>query len=335
MKTRIVQVSPSDPDAADIAAAATVLREGGLVSFPTETVYGLGANALDPLAVARIFQAKGRPATNPVIVHVLDAVAARSLVVAWPEHAERLSKRFWPGPLTFVLPKSDAIPAEVTAGGLTVAIRAPSNPVARALLEEVKLPIAAPSANRSSRISPTQAAHVLKDLEGLIDLVLDGGPCSGGIESTVLDLTTDPPTMLRPGLVTSATIEAVIGPIRLAHRPTAVEAAKSPGMLERHYAPEASLEIAQGSGSERVHALAQAGLRVGWMSQRAQRLDDDPLWSQVVLVQMPYDSEGYAARLYEVLHQLDEAKVDRIVVDALPSSPEWLAVRDRLRRAAA
>lgn len=335
METRVLTVDPSAPDREAIREGAAVVRRGRLVAFPTETVYGLGANALDPAAVSRIFAAKGRPATNPIIVHILDADAARSLVVAWPERAERLSNRFWPGPLTFVLPRSEAIPAEVTAGGFTVAIRAPSHPVARALLEEAKLPIAAPSANRSSRISPTQASHVLKDLNGDIDLVLDGGSCPGGIESTVLDLTTDPPTMLRPGLITSAAIEAVIGPIRLATRPIGAEMAKSPGMLERHYAPEASVEMAQGSGSERVHALARAGLRVGWISQRAHQPDSDPWWGQVEHIQMQYDSEGYASRLYEALHRLDEAKVDRIVVDALPSAPDWLAIRDRLRRASA
>jgi L-threonylcarbamoyladenylate synthase len=170
-------------------------------------------------------------------------------------------------------------------------------------------------------------------LKGRIDLVLDGGSCPGGIESTVLDLTTDPPTMLRPGLITAAAIEAVIGPIRLATRQAGDEMARSPGMLERHYAPEASLEMAHGSGSERVHALAQSGLRVGWISQRAHQPDNDPCWSQVEIIQMPYDSEGYALRLYEALHRLDEAKVDRIVVDALPGSPDWLAIRDRLRRA--
>lgn len=334
METRVLTVDAVVPDSATIHEAASVLKRGGLVAFPTETVYGLGANALDPAAIELIFQAKGRPATNPIIVHVAESDAAREIVTEWPESAARLAARFWPGPLTFVLPKAASMPDIVTAGGETVAVRAPSHPVAQALLRKVGFPIAAPSANRSTSVSPTEASHVLRSLEGSIGMVLDGGKCPGGIESSVLDLTTTPPTLLRPGLVTSAAIERVIGPIRLAIRQAGVDPLRSPGLLERHYAPDASLEIAHGSGLERVHSLAQAGLRVGWMSQRAHSLEDDAIQDKVVVIFMPNDPEAYATRLYSALHSLDEAHVDRIVVDALPSALDWLAIRDRLNRAA-
>ncbi len=199
MHTELLAVDPFSPEPERIARAAEVLRRGGLVAFPTETVYGLGANALDPNAVAGIFHAKGRPANNPVIVHVAEARDVLRVVADWPEIAERLAQRFWPGPLTLVLPKRAGVPDVVTAGGPTVAVRVPAHPVALALLRAVGVPIAAPSANRSTQLSPTRAEHVQRGLDGLIDLILDGGPTTGGLESTVLDVTTTPPRLLRPG----------------------------------------------------------------------------------------------------------------------------------------
>src|SRR5262245_52423466 len=193
MNLSVLVVSPESPEAQAIARAAVVLRAGGLVAFPTETVYGLGANALDATAVRRIFTAKGRPANNPLIVHVAGAAHVGRVAAAWPALAARLAERFWPGPLTLILPRSAAVPDEVTAGGPTVAVRVPAHPVARALLEAAGVPVAAPSANRSTQLSPTTAAHVLRGLNGRIDLLLDGGPTAGGLESTVLDLTTEPP----------------------------------------------------------------------------------------------------------------------------------------------
>ena len=190
-----------------------MLRGGGLAAFPTETVYGLGANALDAAAVARIFAAKGRPANNPLIVHLADAAQVREIAADWPESASRLAERFWPGPLTLVLPRRDIVPDIVTARGPTVAVRVPAHPVAQALLRAAALPLAAPSANRSTELSPTRAEHVLRGLEGRIDLLLDGGPTAGGIESTVLDVTIMPPRLLRPGLIGVAQLEAVIGPL--------------------------------------------------------------------------------------------------------------------------
>jgi L-threonylcarbamoyladenylate synthase len=220
----------------DLSRAAQLLREGGLVAFPTETVYGLGALALDGLAVRGIYAAKGRPATNPLIVHVPGAAEARALCAAWPGEAARLCETFWPGPLTLVLPRTAAVPDEVTAGGATVAVRAPAHPAAQALLRAVGAPLAAPSANRSEHVSPTSAGHVLADLDGRIDAVLDGGPCRLGIESTVLSLAHGPPRLLRAGAISRARLEELLGPIALG-LPSAAGAPAphaSPGQHHRH-----------------------------------------------------------------------------------------------------
>jgi L-threonylcarbamoyladenylate synthase len=333
MRTEVLPVDPHVPDRAPLRRAAEVLRGGGLVAFPTETVYGLGANALDAQAVARIFAAKGRPACNPLIVHVATAEAARELAADWPEPAQILAERFWPGPLTLVVPRREAVPDVVTAGGPTVALRAPAHPVARALLEKTGLPVAAPSANLSTGLSPTRAEHVLRGLDGRIDLLLDGGPTPGGLESTVLDLTTSPPRILRPGLVTPAEIEAVLGPLARRADPDtdAAAALPSPGMLRRHYAPRAPLECAPDDGRERVLELSTQGLRVGWLTFGA---PPRPVAAGVVAVTLPDEPGACAARLYAALHELDEAALDRIVVAPPPAGDEWLAVRDRLWRAA-
>ncbi len=332
MHTEVLAVNPDAPEPEVIARAAEVLRRGGLVAFPTETVYGLGAAALDPAAVARIFEAKGRPATNPLIVHVARAEEARELTTGWPRAAERLAARFWPGPLTLVLPRGPRIPDLVTAGGPTVALRVPAHPVALALLRAAGLPVAAPSANRSASLSPTQAGHVLRGLGGHIELILDGGPTAGGLESTVLDVTADPPRLLRPGLVTPAEIEAEIGPIlRPGQREQAAgQPLRSPGMLGRHYAPSAPLECVAEDGGTRVEELLRAELRVGWVRIGAGEEKERP---GLVVIALPGEPSAYAAGLYAALHALDEARVDRIVVTLPPQTEEWLAVQDRLRRA--
>ena len=315
-----------------LARAAAALRQGGLVAFPTETVYGLGAVALDADAVGRVFAAKGRPPTNPVIVHVADRERAKCVVSAWPEVAEQLAERFWPGPLTLVLPRGEGVPDVVTAGGPTVAVRVPAHPVARELLLAAGLPIAAPSANRSMRLSPTTAAHVRRDLEGRVDMILDGGATPGGIESTVLDLS-GPPRLLRPGLIEPAAIEAVIGSI---HRRCLVvegEALASPGMLARHYAPRTPLECVEDDGVARVTRLHGEGVKVALVTHHAGFAQDLP--AGVVVARMPADPAGYAEMLYAVLHLLDERGLGRIVVALPPVEEEWLAVRDRLMRASA
>ncbi|MGE3808076.1 MAG: L-threonylcarbamoyladenylate synthase [Gemmataceae bacterium] len=326
----LLPVSATDPEAGIIDRAADSLRAGRLVAFPTETVYGLGANALDAEAVGRIFAAKGRPATNPLIVHVDSIVAARQLAAEWPTLAQPLVERFWPGPLTLVVPKAEQVPAAVTAGGPTVALRMPAHPVALALLRVAKVPVAAPSANRSSLLSPTHAEHVGRDLEEHVDLILDAGPCPGGIESTVLDVTVSPPRLLRPGLLTAEAIENAVGPIdRARFTPQPHRPAPSPGLQGRHYAPVTPLETVEGDSQERVFQLLESGQRVGWLSLRPTTLSGEGLR----LVAMPADSANYSGQLYAVLHALDDAGLDRIVVELPPDSPEWLAIRDRLHRA--
>lgn len=334
MQTQVLQIDAQSPDPALIAQAAAVLRAGGLAAFPTETVYGLGANALDPAAVARIFAAKGRPANNPLIVHVAETADAAQVVSLWPELAARLAEHFWPGPLTLILPHAAALPDLVTAGGPTVAVRLPAHPVARALIRAAGVPVAAPSANRSSQLSPTRAEHVLDDLHGEVDLILDAGPTPGGLESTVLDVTTSPPRLLRPGLLAPSAIEAIIGSIV---RPTPVSRndqapRRSPGMMERHYAPRARLECATDSGWARVDVLVREGARVGLLTFDIRPHQQVP---GLFVARMPTAPADYAARLYAVLHEMDAAEAERIVVELPPDTEEWLAVRDRLRRASA
>jgi L-threonylcarbamoyladenylate synthase len=332
MRTEVLTVDPERPDPEAIARAAAVLRRGGLVAFPTETVYGLGAAALDPAAVGRIFQAKGRPANNPLIVHVAAASDAAGVVAVWPPAAAALAERFWPGPLTLVLPRGDAVPDAVTTGGPTVAVRLPAHPTAAALLLAAGFPLAAPSANRSGQLSPTRAEHVLSGLDGRIDLVLDGGPTRVGVESTVLDLTTSPPQLLRPGGVGRSELEAVVGPVTVATVAVAEAPLPSPGLLTRHYAPRTPLECVAGGGRARVAELLRAGQRVGWLRLGAAGDDDEP---EAVVVGLPDDPTGCAAQLYAALHALDAVGLDRIVADLPPDDDAWAAVRDRLRRASA
>ncbi|HEX4384453.1 MAG TPA: L-threonylcarbamoyladenylate synthase [Myxococcales bacterium] len=320
MQTRLLSAqSPVDLD-----EAAAVLRRGGLVAFPTETVYGLGALALDPLAVRGIFSAKGRPASNPVIIHVLGEDDARALVTHWPMAAATLASSFWPGPLTLVLPRAPRVPDECTAGGDTVGVRAPSHPAARALLERVGAPLAAPSANRAEHVSPTTAAHVLRDLNGRIDLVLDGGRCAFGIESTVVALDRAEPRLLRAGAIPRAAIEELIGPLSdgLSAGP-----AQSPGQHKRHYAPAGVVRLASRARLAEVAASLQG--RVGAL------LHGGEAPAAAAVVRLPEDAAGYARELYASLRELEDAACAAIVIEEVPETPEWDAVRDRLQRAAA
>lgn len=312
-------------DEESLHRAAEVIRAGGLVAFPTETVYGLGANALDAAAVARIFAAKGRPPTNPVIVHVADRADVAQVAARWPEVAARLAERFWPGPLTLVVPKSAAVPDIVTAGGTTVAIRCPAHPVARALIQAAGVPLAAPSANRSTELSPTRAEHVLKSLKGRIAMILDGGPCPGGIESTVVDVTGDRPRILRPGLITAPMLEAVCGTVDVGG--TTLGVARSPGLMAKHYSPQTPVVLARTAAeAEQLYRQFQhAGVR-------AAVVGFDP---RLATHAMPNDPLLYARDLYATLHELDDGRFDRIIVELPPDTPAWAAVRDRLFRAAA
>jgi L-threonylcarbamoyladenylate synthase len=289
------------------------------VAFPTETVYGLGANALDPAAVERIYRAKGRPPSSPLIVHVASIEMARGLVREWPDAADRLARRYWPGPLTLVLPKQPCVPDIVTAGLPTVAVRMPAHPMALALIREAGLPIAGPSANRFTELSPTTTEHVRKALGEAVDYILDGGPTTVGIESTVLSLAGERPMLLRPGMVSRADIEALVGPISEGAR--VEEAAHpSPGMHPRHYRPATPLLlVADGR-------LPEAGRGAYlWIRQKA---------TAARTISMPREAAAYAARLYETLHDLDEQGWDWIAAEAPPAGPEWAGIADRLRRAA-
>lgn len=315
------------PDDPAILEAAAILALGGLVAFPTETVYGLGADGLNPEAVARIYAAKGRPATNPVILHVADASAAWALVSHWPAEAQALAERFWPGPLTLVLPASEAVPSIVRAGGPSVALRCPAHPVALALIRAAGRPLAAPSANRSQHLSPTLAQHVASSLGEAVALILDGGPTEAGLESTILDLTGERPRILRPGPIGPADLAALVGPVeRWEGAVPAGEMQAAPGMAERHYAPRARLElVAPGTGlAEGSGAAAYVGLG---------KLPALPAGVRGIL--LPLDADAVGTRLYALLHELDDAGFDRIVMERPPEDDAWLAVRDRLWRASA
>lgn len=328
---------PATPTPEEIARAAALIRASRLVAFPTETVYGLGANALDAEAVARIYKVKRRPATSPLIVHVASIEMAKSLVAEWPEAAERLARIFWPGPLTLILPTLRAdlppgpasgpmIPAIVTAGLATVGLRMPAHPIALALIRAAGVPLAAPSANRFTELSPTMAEHVRRSLGNEVDCVLDGGPCQVGIESTVLSLAGPQPILLRPGGISRRELVSILGPIASLQDAFGHEvplgAHPSPGMHARHYSPRTPLLLV--SNGE----LAEKGK--GIYLQHA----FPPNRSDIKTIQMPIAAADYASALYERLHEADEANVDWIAVDVPPTKPEWEAVQDRLRRAA-
>jgi L-threonylcarbamoyladenylate synthase len=323
----VVVVDPAAIDGGAIEEAVRVLRAGGLVAFPTETVYGLGADALDARAIRAIFAAKGRPVTNPVIVHVPGEAEAREVVRVWPERAGTLAARFWPGPLTLVLPKRARVPDEVTAGLDGVAVRAPAHPVARSLLLAVGRPVAAPSANRATGVSPTTAAHVVASLGDRVDLVLDGGPTQVGIESTVLSLVDETPLLLRPGGVSRAALEAVIGPVEVrdATVPDAMPRV-SPGLMGRHYAPRARLLLVpRGDADALGRALASTGRAAALVHTIVPPHDVDT-------IRLPDDPIEYARGLYAALHALD-ARAEIIVVERVPDDDAWHALRDRLARA--
>ncbi|MFL5899451.1 MAG: L-threonylcarbamoyladenylate synthase [Solirubrobacterales bacterium] len=328
--TRILPIDPHRPDPSALEEAARVLKRGGLVAFATETVYGLGADATDPGAVARIFEAKGRPSFNPLIVHVGDTTMARACVEAWPDRARVLADAFWPGPLTLVLRRSTCIPDVVTAGRDTVGVRIPGPAVARRLIERAGRPIAAPSANRSNGISPTLARHVLEDLDGRIDLVLDSGPTTVGLESTVVDLTSADPTILRPGPVTPSEIERAMGVRVVSSGGPGTDPGgprTSPGQLAIHYAPRTRALRVEDAGAlegfswPRRSALVVVG---------GHDLADPPALIRRFDLETP---EEAARDLYRVLHECDALSVEVVVVVLPPDNPEWLAVRDRLGRA--
>jgi L-threonylcarbamoyladenylate synthase len=341
--TLVIQVDRDRPDPSALARAADCLRRGGLVAFPTETVYGLGVHALNREAVLKLFEAKGRPANDPLIVHVAEFAAIAPLVAAIPDDAAMLAARFWPGPLTLVLPRGRDVPLEVTAGLNTIAVRIPSHPVARALLAAAAIPVAAPSANLFSRPSPTRAAHVLEDLRGRIDMVVDAGATDVGVESTVVDVTVTPPRVLRPGAITLEALQAVLPLVQVAAPRPSGGPMPSPGLLPMHYAPRAPMTLYQGEAAAARKALADAvrhgraaGRRVGVLASAGDVSILQGLGAVVSEVGADDDAETIAARLYAALRELDAAEVDVIVAREPPRNDGlWRALRDRLRRAAA
>jgi L-threonylcarbamoyladenylate synthase len=337
--TLILAVSPAGEPESSIARAAALLREGKLVAFPTETVYGLGADATNPDAVAAIFAAKERPANDPLIVHIADLEHLSSVVAVTPPLALQLAERFWPGPLTLVLPRATTIPLNVTAGGPTVGVRMPASVVAQKLIHAAGVPVAAPSANRFMRTSPTTAAHVLADLDGRIDCVLDGGPCTVGVESTVLDLTTTPPHILRPGAVTLEALRKVVPEIEGPVAAKAGPVARAPGQMERHYAPRTPLIVFAGQGERALAAIgseAEAaiveGKRVGALLPESEIEALSGLDMRVE--SLGADLAAISRNLYAALRALDSAGLDLLLTHTYLEEGLGLALNDRLRRAA-
>ena len=329
MKTKVLTLDPLNPSSEAVDQAAELIRKGEIVAFPTETVYGLGANALNESAVKKIYEAKGRPQTNPIIVHVSGKEQAQSLATKWTEYAEKLAEAFWPGPLTIVLPKNDRVPAITTAGSPTVALRCPDDETALMLIETSGFPIAAPSANTSGNLSPIDGFHVLQDLEGKIPMLLDSGQVPGGIESTVIDLSGPTPKLLRPGLLQISEIEKVIGPVE--RGPSYIDSSSplhSPGLLKRHYSPHTPL--IEGDADD-VEAMINQGKPVGMLYYMIKKFDHNNLTA----ITLPGNPQEYAHHFYRALRELDEMGVDTIFFEMPPETDEWLGIRDRLMRASA
>lgn len=331
VQTSVLKVNPEHPQDAAIEQAAAIIRGGGLVAFPTETVYGLGADAMDESAVQKIFAAKGRPADNPLIVHISSRQMLTRVASTVTATAEALIARFWPGPLTLVLLRNNRVAPTVSAGLQTVAVRMPQSRIALALLEKADTPIAAPSANRSGRPSPTTAAHVLADLGGRIEMILDGGATNIGIESTVLDLTADAPLILRPGWITREAIAEVIGAVGQAGSEN--ELKRSPGTRYRHYSPRARVVLIEEVSSAALAKLCKEFLQAGKLALVAHTpvVIDDDNFAAVILENSAAD---YARSIYAALRELDEKNPDVIVVEGISETGEGAAVMDRLRRAA-
>lgn len=322
--------------AAAVARAAALLRAGEIVGVPTETVYGLAANALDPAAVAKIYVAKGRPAHNPIIVHVASRAMARACAANWPSMADRLADAFWPGPLTLVVPRAAVIPEVVAAGGSTVGVRWPQHPFMQALIRACDFPVAAPSANLANQLSPTNAVHVARQLGDRLPLIVDGGDCNVGIESTVVDVTGAAPRILRPGMIAEPAIRAALKNAECGVRNAepVTGPLRSPGMLAKHYSPKARLLLAR--WRDEVDLLRQLeNLKADLETTFILAHHCIPAGGQFPHVfVIPDDPEAFARGLYAHLHQCDEAGAHLIVVEQPPDLPEWAGIADRLRRAA-
>ncbi|MBS4959813.1 MAG: threonylcarbamoyl-AMP synthase [Clostridiales bacterium] len=343
MDTIIETFDPAHPDNSVIEKAAGILQQGGLVAFPTETVYGLGGNGLDVTACKKIYAAKGRPSDNPLILHIADVKDLDRIVKYIPEKAKPVIDHFWPGPVTLIFPKADCVPLEITGGFPSVAVRFPSNEIARLVIRKSGLPIAAPSANSSGKPSPTRASHVAYDLNGKIDMIIDGGPTQWGLESTILDVTCDPPMILRPGAVTKEMLEAILGPISVdptvLKKPEPGMKPKAPGMKYTHYSPQAQVILVKGEldlVSKKINELTKEqikkGIRVGIMATE-QTKDRYPL-GQVLIVGNRQHPETIGANLFKMLRKFDYLGVDIVYSEVFDETGEGAAIMNRLNKAA-
>lgn len=344
MTTKIIKVDKEKPSAKALELAVKMIQQGGLVAFPTETVYGLGGDAENPEASKKIYAAKGRPSDNPLIVHIWDFSQLEEIVSYVPEEARKLADAFWPGPLTMILPKNDKIPLETTGGLQTVAIRMPSHPVARLFLKESNVKIAAPSANTSGRPSPTKAEHVAEDLSGKIDCIIDGGPVDIGLESTIVDLSEGQPTILRPGYINKAMLEEVVGPVRI--DPGILDAnknknirPKAPGMRYKHYAPKGDLAIVEGEASDvireinrRVKEDQAKGLKVGVIATEEDR--GCYQCDHILTIGSRTDEYSIAHNLYAILREFDALGTEKMYTESFETPKIGNAIMNRLLKAA-
>jgi L-threonylcarbamoyladenylate synthase len=342
-KTVMIKVDFQHPDPAKIQVAAEIIKKGGLVAFPTETVYGLGADALNAKAVLDLFKAKNRPLDNPPILHISHINNVYTLAKHVPKNAESLMKRFWPGPLTLIFERSETIPATTVAGLNTVAIRMPKHNIALALIKQSDTPIAAPSANLSGKPSPTDAKHVYSDLNGRIDAILDGGQTAIGVESTVLDLSVDPPMLLRPGGTPFEAIQrvlpnAVLHPFVASEKEVAVGQARSPGMMHKHYAPNAQVLLVEGDVQvvvSKIKALAEQykleGKRVGVLA--TDETQKEYAADVVKSVGSRFNLDSVARNLFRELREFNEVEIDVILAESVPLEGLGLAIMNRLRKA--
>lgn len=342
MKTELIVIGKLDKDAAQIRRAGQILREGGLVAFPTETVYGLGGDALNPLSSRRIYAAKGRPQDNPLIVHICRREDLGRIAARIPREAEKLAERFWPGPLTMVLPRADRVPRETTGGLDTVAVRMPDHPVALALIDAAGGFVAAPSANTSGKPSPTLAKYVLEDMDGRIDMILDGGPVGIGLESTIVDMTSEIPTILRPGYITQEMLEETLGRVetdRALLSPDSCQPPKAPGMKYRHYAPAGELTVVAGPQEAvvewingRLRSHRAAGRKTGVIC--TEETKGRYLADQVKNAGKRDDEAGIARELYRILREFDDEQVEVMYSEAFDTAGVGQAVMNRLLKAA-
>ena len=343
METKLVKVDTKNPEKSVLTEAAEILKNGGLVAFPTETVYGLGANGLDEKACKRIYEAKGRPSDNPLILTIGDLDGLYKIVGKVTENAKKIIDAFWPGPITLVLPKADCVPETVTGGLDTVAVRYPSNKIARELIKIAGIPVAAPSANSSGKPSPTRASHVEFDLNGKIEMIIDGGAADWGLESTILDVSEDKPVLLRPGAVTQDMIEDVVGEIdvdpAVYSKPDGNIVPKAPGMKYKHYSPSAKVILVSGSMenvistiNEKIGTDEKNGLRVGVMATTQTK--DRYIGGEVLVVGDRTKPETIGANLFKILRKFDFIGVDIVYSEVFDEDGEGAAIMNRLNKAA-